>query len=177
MATVLVTGCNRGIGYQLCKQLAARGDEVIGVCRASNPELDALGIRVIEDVDVGADACIEAGHSAESLPPFSRITPSVAEVEKHASLGLFKQAVFSTPVGTTSGFNLTTDGGFVVHVEKVLPADQDRMQEELPEFTEAVRRNLQSEAFNTWFFREAEKGLRNTPLMRPSPGQLSSPGT
>ena len=60
MATVLVTGCNRGIGYQLCNQLAARGDEVIGVCRKSNPDLEALGIRVIEGVDVGADACIAA---------------------------------------------------------------------------------------------------------------------
>ena len=53
MATITVTGCNRGIGYQLCKQLAARGDEVIGVCRTSNPELDALGIRVVDSVDAG----------------------------------------------------------------------------------------------------------------------------
>ena len=58
MATITVTGCNRGIGYQLCKQLAARGDQVIGVCRTSNPELDALGIRVVDGVDVGDDACI-----------------------------------------------------------------------------------------------------------------------
>jgi NAD(P)-dependent dehydrogenase (short-subunit alcohol dehydrogenase family) len=58
MATVLVTGCNRGIGLELCRQLAARGDEVIGACRRSNPELDALGIRVVEGIDVGADDCI-----------------------------------------------------------------------------------------------------------------------
>ncbi|HSG58913.1 MAG TPA: SDR family oxidoreductase [Woeseiaceae bacterium] len=60
MATILVTGCNRGIGYQLCKQLAERGDEVIGVCRTSSPALDALGSRVVEGVDVGTDDCIEA---------------------------------------------------------------------------------------------------------------------
>ena len=56
MATILVTGCNRGIGLQLCQQLAARGDEVIGVCRKPSDELEALGIRVIADIDVGQGA-------------------------------------------------------------------------------------------------------------------------
>ena len=52
MATSLVTGCNRGIGLQLVTQLKARGDDVIGVCRHSSPELEELGIRVISGVDV-----------------------------------------------------------------------------------------------------------------------------
>lgn len=56
MATVLVTGCNRGIGLQLCMQYSARGDDVIAVVRTSNPELDALPVRVIPGVDVGDGA-------------------------------------------------------------------------------------------------------------------------
>ena len=52
MTTTLVTGCNRGIGLQLVTQLKARGNDVIGVCRTSNAELDALGIRVISGIDV-----------------------------------------------------------------------------------------------------------------------------
>jgi NAD(P)-dependent dehydrogenase (short-subunit alcohol dehydrogenase family) len=55
MTTVLVTGCNRGIGLELSRQYHARGDNVIGVCRNSNAELDALGLRVINDVDVATD--------------------------------------------------------------------------------------------------------------------------
>jgi NAD(P)-dependent dehydrogenase (short-subunit alcohol dehydrogenase family) len=55
MATVLVTGCNRGIGLELCRQYHARGDDVIGVCRNSNADLDSLGIRVIDKVDVAED--------------------------------------------------------------------------------------------------------------------------
>ncbi len=56
MSTILVTGCNRGIGLQLCTQFAARGDEVIGVCRQPSSELQALDIRIITDVDVGQGA-------------------------------------------------------------------------------------------------------------------------
>ena len=52
MAKVLVTGCNRGIGLQLCTQLHDRGDEVIGVCRSASSEVSSLGIRVIEGIDV-----------------------------------------------------------------------------------------------------------------------------
>lgn len=52
MKTVLVTGCNRGIGLHLCRQLSERGDQVIAVCRKTSPELAALGVRVIEDIDV-----------------------------------------------------------------------------------------------------------------------------
>ena len=58
MATVLITGCNRGIGLQLCTQYSARGDDVIAVVRSSNPELDALPVRVITGVDVGDGACM-----------------------------------------------------------------------------------------------------------------------
>ncbi|MGI9202116.1 MAG: SDR family oxidoreductase [Woeseiaceae bacterium] len=56
MATVLITGGNRGIGLQLCEQYSARGDDVIAVVRATNPELDALPVRVISGVDVGSGA-------------------------------------------------------------------------------------------------------------------------
>jgi NAD(P)-dependent dehydrogenase (short-subunit alcohol dehydrogenase family) len=52
MAIVLVTGCNRGIGLELCRQYQSRGDDVIGVCRSSNSELDGTGIRIIDGVDV-----------------------------------------------------------------------------------------------------------------------------
>lgn len=52
MAYVLITGANRGIGLEMCKQLQARGDNVIGVCRKGSAELDALGIRIEPGIDV-----------------------------------------------------------------------------------------------------------------------------
>jgi len=59
VATVLVTGANRGIGLQLCKQFADRGDNVVAVCRKTTPELAELGVQVIDGIDVGSGAAVE----------------------------------------------------------------------------------------------------------------------
>ena len=57
MAIVLITGANRGIGLELARQYAQRGDDVIAVCRKAGKELVSLGVEVIEHVDVNsADA-------------------------------------------------------------------------------------------------------------------------
>jgi NAD(P)-dependent dehydrogenase (short-subunit alcohol dehydrogenase family) len=56
MPTILVTGCNRGIGLQMCRLLQDRGDTVIGVCRTASDELLALSIRVITGIDVSEAA-------------------------------------------------------------------------------------------------------------------------
>ena len=52
MATVLITGANRGIGLEYCRQLQARGDTVVAVCRSPSPELEALGVRIEAGVDL-----------------------------------------------------------------------------------------------------------------------------
>ena len=52
MSKILVTGANRGIGLELCRQLVGRGDRVIAVCRKGSAELQALKVRVIENIDV-----------------------------------------------------------------------------------------------------------------------------
>lgn len=57
---VLVTGANRGIGLELCRQFAARGDRVIGVCRQASDPLEATGVRVEAGVDVSDAAQLAA---------------------------------------------------------------------------------------------------------------------
>jgi NAD(P)-dependent dehydrogenase (short-subunit alcohol dehydrogenase family) len=59
MATVLITGANRGIGQEFCRQLQARGDRVVAACRTPSPELEALGVRIEAGVDVTSEASID----------------------------------------------------------------------------------------------------------------------
>lgn len=60
MANVLITGANRGIGLALAREYQGRGDDVIAAVRRSSPELDALGVRVETDVDVGSDDAVRS---------------------------------------------------------------------------------------------------------------------
>ena len=52
MTNVLVTGANRGIGLEFCRQLQGRGDRVVAVCRESSAELEALGVRVEPGIEL-----------------------------------------------------------------------------------------------------------------------------
>jgi len=60
MAHALVTGSNRGIGLEICRQLSARGDQVTATCRRSSTDLDALNLTVRTEVDVTSDESIAA---------------------------------------------------------------------------------------------------------------------
>jgi NAD(P)-dependent dehydrogenase (short-subunit alcohol dehydrogenase family) len=56
MSNALVTGAAGGIGYELARQLAARGTAVIAVCRKPGAELPRLPVRVEADIDIATDA-------------------------------------------------------------------------------------------------------------------------
>lgn len=58
MATYLVTGANRGIGLEYCRQIKHRGDNVIGVCRSISDELKDLGVQIETDVDITSDSSV-----------------------------------------------------------------------------------------------------------------------
>lgn len=60
MATVVITGANRGIGLELAKQYQARGDSVVALCRKTSSGLGASGADVIEGVDVTDDDSVAA---------------------------------------------------------------------------------------------------------------------
>ena len=59
MATVLVTGANRGIGLEYCRQLAARGVHVIAVCREAGRELDSLGVQIEAGIELTDASAID----------------------------------------------------------------------------------------------------------------------
>lgn len=59
MAIYAICGANRGIGLEICRQLSERGDHVIALCRQTSEALDALGVEVLEGVDVGSRESVQ----------------------------------------------------------------------------------------------------------------------
>ena len=119
--------------------------------------------------------CSTANEKLVSLPPVSISSRDLPDVEEHASLNLFKQVAFSTPVGKVSSFQMTSEGGMIVYVKSKLPIDEAQMKAAMPSFTRYIRQSRQTEAFNEWFSKQAQTGLANTPLGQPRPTPTMSP--
>ena len=53
MAKVLIVGSNRGIGLELVRQFAARGDSVWAACRKASDGLkDVKNVTIVENIDI-----------------------------------------------------------------------------------------------------------------------------
>ena len=113
-----------------------------------------------------AKSAVVAGQSPQVLPAFSLSTQELPELGDRASLGQLKQAAFTTPAGHLSNFQPTSDGGFVLFVQQLLPVDAAKKNAELPPFIGQVRRARSNEAFNLWLQGEANRELRDTPFFQ-----------
>lgn len=82
MGIYLVTGANRGIGLEYCRQLKTRGEDVIAVCRAASLELSSLGIRVATGIELTADADIARLKQIIADQPIDVLINNAAIVER-----------------------------------------------------------------------------------------------
>ncbi len=62
--TIVITGANRGIGLAMTKICQQSGDKVYALCRQSSPQLDSLGVNIIDKVDISTDSGIATAKSA-----------------------------------------------------------------------------------------------------------------
>jgi hypothetical protein len=121
-------------------------------------------------------ACAEAKVNPVPLPPLSISTRSLPGVDERVSLSELKQVAFSTNPGNLSPLQYTREGGFILYVKAKLPINEDKLKTELPNFVSNLQQQRLNEAFNEWFKKQAEKGLRDTPLAQPKPTPPSMGG-
>jgi hypothetical protein len=111
-----------------------------------------------------AKSVVSSGQTPELLPPFSLSTSDLPNLGGRAIIGQLKQAAFTTAPGHLSAFQPTSEGGFCLFVQQLLPVDTSEKAAALPQFVAQVRRARQNEAFNLWLQGEANRELRDTPF-------------
>jgi len=57
---VLVVGANRGLGLTITKELVTQGAHVLGTCRSDAGELPALGVEVLDNVEMQSQESVAA---------------------------------------------------------------------------------------------------------------------
>ncbi len=103
------------------------------------------------------EAAIASKLKVESLPPVSRNTESITNLDEQIDVRRLKSVLLSLEPGRMSGFNPNPpDGGYVVYSRAKLPFDEARMRAELPKFLSELRYRKQAEIFNRWFSKEVE---------------------
>jgi hypothetical protein len=97
------------------------------------------------------------GISLIDLPPFSKDSRSPIEgLPWQVNASSLRNVAFELGEGQTSSYIPASNGGYVIYVEKVLPASDDDVKRELADFTKDLQRQKEMEAFNEWFAHEAQ---------------------
>jgi hypothetical protein len=65
--------------------------------------------------------------------------------------------------GELSSYRPTQSGAFVALVEKIIPATDEEVKKELPQYVQDLRRRSAAEAFNDWFATEMQLAQLSIP--------------
>ncbi len=114
--------------------------------------------------------CAAQGVKPTTLPAFALTTTNAPPGFDRPSFQQLQEMAFTVPVGQSSRFIPTTDGGVVAFVKERLPVDEARKARELPIYLARMREQRQMVAFQEWFMHQVQ--LRFVP----PPGQQNSPG-
>jgi hypothetical protein len=99
-------------------------------------------------------ASSESGFPVTSLAPFSTVARTISGLDPRVDPSQVKNTAFALKEGETSQFITTRDGGFVLHVNKFIPASDADVKAALPAYIANLQKSGQSEAFNDWFAKE-----------------------
>ena len=106
-----------------------------------------------------AQAAVSGGYMPVVLTRFSRNTTSIPEISEQGEFNYIKNLAFNTPPNGISPFIPTSDGGFILKVTSLSPADPAKKAADLTAFSQQLRRSREIEAFNIWVNVEMNREL------------------
>jgi len=99
----------------------------------------------------------ELGYNLTDVAQFPRDShASIEGLPPQVDPASLRNTAFNLQPGHASGYIPGRDGGYVLFVEKFIPASDEEVKKELPEFVEELRRRQASEAFNEWFTKQSQ---------------------
>jgi hypothetical protein len=102
-----------------------------------------------------------------TLPPISRTTDSLTNLDDVVNVQQVKNAVFSIDSGKTSPLLPNgAQGAFIVYVGERLPVNEAKLKEELPKFLAEIRYMRQNQLFHEWFTKQVEKAAPQLPSLQ-----------
>lgn len=102
-------------------------------------------------------AATELGHTPIKLEPFSQMSRTIGGLDPRVDPSSIKNIAFSMKAGETSRFTMSRDGGFILHVDKFIPASDEEVKRALPNYIAALQRAGSGEAFGAWFSKEMQE--------------------
>jgi len=149
-----------------------RQQQALELARKAATNFQATVTNALQQKKSFADAAKEQNVTLITPLPFSPSTTSLTNLDSRLNLRTLQQFAFEMKPGDVSRIVPSADGAMLVHLRERKPADEGKMQTELPEFVRRIRVYRQNEAFNQWLRKQIEQA-RVTPPQRETgtPGQ------
>jgi NAD(P)-dependent dehydrogenase (short-subunit alcohol dehydrogenase family) len=151
--TALVTGCNRGIGLELCRQLAAAGCQVLASARGpAGGELAALGVSVGE-MDVTSDESVGRYFSQLACERIDLLVNNAGILE-----GYMQPLAAATAAGVLASLDTNAVGAFRV-TQAALPLLQRSAQPHVVQLASTMGSYSQNQSGKFYAYRMSKIAL------------------
>jgi hypothetical protein len=151
-----------------------RQQQALELARKAATNFHASVTNALQQKKSFADAAKEQNLTLITPPPFTPSMSSLTNLDSRLNLRTLQRYAFETKMkpGEVSPIILSAEGAMLVHLRERKPADETKMQAELPEFVRRLRVYRQNEAFNQWLRKQIEQARVVPPQKEtPTPGQ------
>ena len=151
--------------------------QAVNAARAAGEKFDEVLTNGLAQGKSFEALALQAKLKPITVPPMAMSTTNLPpELSGHLSLYQFQQLLFSTPIGKSSGFSATREGGAIVYVQQQLPIDEAFMRASLPGAINELRQTRQQEMLNLWMHEQEQKYIGEIPGLRSRIESEGAPG-